>query len=199
VATIKRFAMTILGGVLLTVGLALMVLPGPGLLLIVGGLAVLATEYVWARRLLGHARVHAKKAQRAAVANRFRTGGSVLFALGGVAVGVLMFAVRDVPWPVLDPLLDRVWTPAVGAVIVVTGLILLTTTYLTLRTARGEETTYTHVQAAPGAPDPHPRSTRAAQAHRRSVEAHAHEGTAAPRARHADSEGPSATARSERG
>lgn len=195
----KRFAMTILGGVLLAVGLALMVLPGPGLLLIVGGLAVLATEYVWARRLLGHARVHAKKAQRAAVANRYRTGGSVLFALAGVAVGVLMLVIRDVPWPVLDPLLDRVWSRPVGGVVVVTGLILLTTTYLTLRTARGEETTYTHVQAPPGAPDPHPRSARAAQAHRRSVEAHVHESSASPPAQPVDDEGTSAAARSERG
>jgi uncharacterized protein (TIGR02611 family) len=40
-------------GIALTLlGLALLVLPGPGILTIAAGLAVLATEFVWARRLL---------------------------------------------------------------------------------------------------------------------------------------------------
>jgi uncharacterized protein (TIGR02611 family) len=40
------------GSALLLVGAALLVLPGPGLVVIVGGLAVLATEYTWAKRPL---------------------------------------------------------------------------------------------------------------------------------------------------
>jgi hypothetical protein len=48
----KRIARVIGGWALLAVGAALLVLPGPGLLVIAGGLALLATEYAWAARLL---------------------------------------------------------------------------------------------------------------------------------------------------
>ena len=48
VGTAKRSAVTVAGGALIIGGVALMVLPGPGILLVVAGLAVLATEYVWA-------------------------------------------------------------------------------------------------------------------------------------------------------
>ena len=65
-AVVKRFAVTILGGALLLLGLAMMVLPGPGILVIVAGLAVLATEYVWAQRLLKRAKSQAEKVQEAA-------------------------------------------------------------------------------------------------------------------------------------
>src|SRR3972149_1769031 len=44
----KRIAVTVFGFVLLLAGLAMMVLPGPGVLVIIAGLAVLAAEYVWA-------------------------------------------------------------------------------------------------------------------------------------------------------
>jgi len=38
------------------VGIVLIPLPGPGWLIVFGGLAILATEYVWARRLLNYSR-----------------------------------------------------------------------------------------------------------------------------------------------
>jgi uncharacterized protein (TIGR02611 family) len=40
------------GGALLVAGVAMLVLPGPGLLVIVAGLALLATEFAWAQRPL---------------------------------------------------------------------------------------------------------------------------------------------------
>jgi uncharacterized protein (TIGR02611 family) len=52
----RRVAVTIAGIVVLLVGLALCVLPGPGLLVVAAGLAILATEYAWARRLLRRVR-----------------------------------------------------------------------------------------------------------------------------------------------
>ena len=48
----KRIAVTTVGFLLVAVGLVLLVVPGPGLLLIAAGLAVLATEYTWARSAL---------------------------------------------------------------------------------------------------------------------------------------------------
>ena len=46
VVRVKRYVVTIAGFGVLAFGAVLLVLPGPGLLLIVVGLAILATEYV---------------------------------------------------------------------------------------------------------------------------------------------------------
>lgn len=58
----KRIAVSIVGGFLVLAGLAFLVLPGPGLVLIIAGLGVLATEYVWAQRALNYAKDKAKQA-----------------------------------------------------------------------------------------------------------------------------------------
>jgi len=42
----------------------MLVLPGPGILVIIVGLAILATEFVWAERLLIHARERAARVAR---------------------------------------------------------------------------------------------------------------------------------------
>lgn len=59
----KRVGVSIAGFVLVAAGLAMLVFPGPGLLVIVLGLAVLATEYVWARRALQFAKDQASRAK----------------------------------------------------------------------------------------------------------------------------------------
>jgi len=61
----KRIAVTIAGFAVLLAGVALLVLPGPGWLLIFIGLAILATEYVWAERLLKGAKRKAEQAKDA--------------------------------------------------------------------------------------------------------------------------------------
>lgn len=132
---LKRCAVTIVGAALLLVGAAMMVLPGPGILIIVAGLAVLATEYVWAQRLLRRAKSQAEKVQEASVASPARTGATIAFAVGLLALGVAMVLLPDLAVPL--------WSPVTGAILAVTALILLTTTYLTLRAARGEDTTHT--------------------------------------------------------
>jgi tellurite resistance protein TerC len=48
----RRWVHILLGFSALALGAAMLVLPGPGLLVIAGGLAILATEYAWARRYL---------------------------------------------------------------------------------------------------------------------------------------------------
>jgi tellurite resistance protein TerC len=48
----KRVVMIVVGFTVLLIGIALIVLPGPATLVIPLGLAMLATEFVWARRLL---------------------------------------------------------------------------------------------------------------------------------------------------
>ncbi|HEY3022959.1 MAG TPA: PGPGW domain-containing protein [Actinomycetota bacterium] len=69
----KRIAVTVVGFVLLLVGIVMLVTPGPGILLIIAGLAVLATEYVWAERLLNLAKHKAGQA-RDTITRRSRSG-----------------------------------------------------------------------------------------------------------------------------
>jgi uncharacterized protein (TIGR02611 family) len=71
----KRVAVTIAGFAVLLAGIALLVLPGPGWLLIFVGLTILATEYVWARRLLNAAKRKAEQA-KAAVLRKKDSGGT---------------------------------------------------------------------------------------------------------------------------
>lgn len=62
---IKRWGLTVLGGLLLIAGGAMLVLPGPGVLVVLAGLTVLAAEFLWARRLLVVARKWADRALKA--------------------------------------------------------------------------------------------------------------------------------------
>jgi tellurite resistance protein TerC len=60
-----KLVRTIIGFTVLLVGVALLVLPGPAVVVIPIGLAILATEYAWARHYL----------------NKFKEGGQKLGAI----------------------------------------------------------------------------------------------------------------------
>jgi hypothetical protein len=45
----KKILIGIMGGTVLLIGIAMIVLPGPAIVVIPVGLAILATEYAWAR------------------------------------------------------------------------------------------------------------------------------------------------------
>lgn len=62
----KRIAVSVVGGVLVLGGLVMLVLPGPGLLVVVLGFAVLGTEYVWAAVALERTKRTAEAAARLA-------------------------------------------------------------------------------------------------------------------------------------
>lgn len=49
---VKRIMIAITGFTVLIIGVGMIVLPGPGLVVIPLGLAILASEFLWARRLL---------------------------------------------------------------------------------------------------------------------------------------------------
>ena len=53
---VRRILVALVGGTVLALGIALVVLPGPALLVIPAGLAILALEFAWARRWLRNAR-----------------------------------------------------------------------------------------------------------------------------------------------
>jgi hypothetical protein len=49
---IKRILVAVVGGTVLALGIALIVLPGPAFLVVPAGLAILAIEFAWAKRWL---------------------------------------------------------------------------------------------------------------------------------------------------
>jgi len=52
----KKLVTAIIGGAVLIVGIVAIPYPGPGWLIVFAGLAILATEFTWAQRLLEFAR-----------------------------------------------------------------------------------------------------------------------------------------------
>jgi len=59
----KTIAVLVVGLALVGAGVVMLVLPGPGILVIIAGLAVLATEFVWAEMVLDKAKAQATKAK----------------------------------------------------------------------------------------------------------------------------------------
>jgi uncharacterized protein (TIGR02611 family) len=67
-APVRRILILVIGSTVIIFGVLLLLLPGPGILVIIVGLAILATEFAWAEALLVGAR---KRAAR--LAKKFRT------------------------------------------------------------------------------------------------------------------------------
>ena len=59
-----RIAIGLAGGLVSTIGGIMLVVPGPGLLLILAGLGILATEFAWAGEVLLQAKKMANKLRR---------------------------------------------------------------------------------------------------------------------------------------
>jgi tetrahydromethanopterin S-methyltransferase subunit E len=53
---LKRVVVGVIGGTIVLIGIALLILPGPAFVVIPLGLLILASEFAWARRLLHRAR-----------------------------------------------------------------------------------------------------------------------------------------------
>ena len=63
---LRKTLVAIIGVTLLLFGLALTVLPGPAFIVIPLGLAVLASEFAWARRVLKRGKILVDKVRRKA-------------------------------------------------------------------------------------------------------------------------------------
>jgi uncharacterized protein (TIGR02611 family) len=62
-----RLSIAAVGFTVLAVGVVMLVTPGPGLLVIIAGLAILAHQFAWAARALDKAKARAAQAKEAAV------------------------------------------------------------------------------------------------------------------------------------
>jgi hypothetical protein len=102
--------------VLLLAGIALLVLPGPGLLLVLAGLVVLGNEFPAVEKYIDPVQDRAMKAAEDSVSSPLRLTGSILAGLAlmgaGVAWGLLGDRVPLGGWPT-------------GSSLILSGLILL--------------------------------------------------------------------------
>ena len=100
----RRVAIEVVGWVLVVGGIAALVLPGPGLLMLFGGLAVLSQQYDWAERRLAPVKYRALKG----AAESVETWPRIVMSVAGVALlvaaGVLWIASPPVPewWPLAE-------------------------------------------------------------------------------------------------
>src|SRR3954447_9712198 len=122
----RRAGVTIVGLAIVAIGVVLLVLPGPGLVVVVAGLAVLATEYEWASRWLHRARMRAEQASAASTSNPVSTVLTFLCAFGLVAIGIALIVYEHLPLANLSS----------GVGVIIGGLALLVITTMTLRKSR---------------------------------------------------------------
>jgi uncharacterized protein (TIGR02611 family) len=87
-----RIGVFVVGGLIVLAGLAMLVLPGPGWLVIILGVAVLATEFAWAERLLARVKGWAERAKDAALDPKRRRRNKWIAGVGIVAVALSAFA-----------------------------------------------------------------------------------------------------------
>ena len=62
-APVRKPIVAVIGSTVFLIGVAMLVLPGPAIVVIPVGLGILATEFAWARRAIRRARVMIAKAR----------------------------------------------------------------------------------------------------------------------------------------
>ena len=93
----RKIGILILGWLLVIVGIAALVLPGPGLLLLFLGLFLLSQEYVWARTRVEPVKKRALTTAADSVQTRSRMAVSLVSALAIVGVGVIWLLDPRIP------------------------------------------------------------------------------------------------------
>lgn len=88
--TTWRVGVFTVGWLIVLAGIAMLVLPGPGWAAIFVGFAILATEFVWARRALRRARQVARQATERALDPRVRRRNQA------IVTGVVVLAILSV-------------------------------------------------------------------------------------------------------
>ena len=61
---IRKFIVALIGSTIVLIGLALVILPGPAVVVIPVGLAILASEFAWARRIIRRGKIFVGKVRR---------------------------------------------------------------------------------------------------------------------------------------
>ena len=134
---LRKTGVTLVGWLLLLVGVVALVLPGPGLLMMLAGLVILSQEYAWAERRVEPIKVKAFDLAAYSVRTWPRIGASVAGALWVIAAGMVWSVDPEIPefW-VLGPRLP-LGGLATGLSIVLSGVIALGLVGYSMRRFRG--------------------------------------------------------------
>ena len=125
----RTVVVAVLGGLLTLAGIALVVLPGPGFVLVAAGLAVLATQFEWARKPLDYAKGKAEEGLHQVGRSWIRAALAVAAALILLGLGVAALAGVDLPFV----------TTVTAIMLAISGLFLLgTIVYARVKQKRGE-------------------------------------------------------------
>lgn len=125
-AAARRLTLEIVGWTLLVAGVAALVLPGPGLVMMFAGMLVLSQQYDWAERRVEPLRMRAMRAAAYGVEKRSRIVGSTIGVLWMFAWGAVWLWAPPAPgwWPIDE----RWWLPgglATGITLVASGFLAL--------------------------------------------------------------------------
>jgi uncharacterized protein (TIGR02611 family) len=131
VRLLRRIAVTVVGTVILVIGVVLLVAPGPGLVVIALALAVFAIEYRWARRHLATVQERARSAALKTAASRVATACAVLFGVAAIGLGAVLIFTDLLP-------LSGAGT---GVSVAIGGLTVLVTVAYSVRELRRAEKT----------------------------------------------------------
>jgi Putative transmembrane protein (PGPGW) len=112
---VKRVIIAVVGAALLGIGVVLLVLPGPGLLLVLAGLLTLASEFPALERYVDPVRTRAMRAAEDSVSSPLRIAGSVTAGLALIAAGIV--------WGTQPSLPLSGWST--GGSLILSGLVLL--------------------------------------------------------------------------
>jgi hypothetical protein len=119
----KTVVIAVLGGLLTLAGIGLLVLPGPGFVLVAAGLAVLATRFSWAKKPLDYAKDKAEQGIEEVGKSPLRAAGAAIAALVLVALGVLVIVGVDLPF----------MNALTAVVLIISGLFLIGTIFFARR------------------------------------------------------------------
>ncbi len=135
---VRRTGIEVVGWTLVVLGIAALVLPGPGLLMLAAGLAVLSQQYHWARRYLKPLKANAYHAAALGVKTIPRIAASCASALVIMSLGVAWIVRPGVPsWWFLD---DKWWLfggAGTGISLIASSIIALVLIIYSVRRFRG--------------------------------------------------------------
>jgi len=137
---VKTVVIAVLGGLLTLAGIGLLVLPGPGFVLVAAGLAVLATRFTWAKKPLDYAKEKAQDGIEEVGKSPWRAAGATIAALLLVAAGVLALVGVDLPFV----------NTLSAVVLIISGLFLVGTVVFARRQEKIEEAKAHRPAGTPG-------------------------------------------------
>lgn len=135
---LRTVSITVAGWVLVVAGIVALVLPGPGLLLLLAGLVVLSQHYEWAERRVEPVKEKAFAVAKAGVTSIPRILLSATGAAALIAVGIFWWVDPRIPeiGPVGPDLPLGGWTT--GLSVILSGIVAATLIVYSIRRWRGE-------------------------------------------------------------